>query len=138
MRKWVCLVLAALLLAGSCAMAEQKVQLPDSRFYLMLPDEMEYDGPGKPGKADFAYVSDSLGLEVLFTSADGSGLVSLSDMIPYLEDDVEKVEPVTVSGVSGTGLPHTIRREKPSDTSCGTGTKCGRSNSGIPARRPRT
>ena len=98
MKRIAALLLVLLLLAGT-ALADQAVKLEGTRYTLALPDEMEYDGPGKPGTADFAYVSDSLGLEVLFTSADGSGLVSLSDMIPYLEDDVEKVEPVTVSGV---------------------------------------
>ena len=86
MRKWVCLVLAALLLAGSCAIAEQKVQLPDSRFYLMLPDEMEYDGPGPQDGAKFAYVAEKLGLDISFFSYDGKG-AELSEMVQELVAD---------------------------------------------------
>ena len=59
------MLLVLLLLAGA-AYADQAVKLEGTRFTLALPDEMEYDGPGKPGKADFAYVSGSLGLEILF------------------------------------------------------------------------
>ena len=92
------MLLVLLLLAGA-AYADQAVKLEGTRFTLVLPDEMEYDGPGKPGKADFAYVSGSLGLEILFTSADGSGLSQLTDIIPFLEDDVDEVSPVTVNGI---------------------------------------
>ena len=92
------MLLVLLLLAGA-AYADQAVKLEGTRFTLALPDEMEYDGPGKPGKADFAYVSGSLGLEILFASADGSGLSQLTDIIPFLEDDVDEVSPVTVNGI---------------------------------------
>ena len=98
MKRTAALLLVLLLLAGA-AYADQAVELEGTRFTLALPDEMEYDGPGKPGKADFAYVSGSLGLEILFTSADGSGLSQLTDIIPFLEDDVDEVSPVTVNGI---------------------------------------
>lgn len=98
MKRTAAMLLVLLLLAGA-AYADQAVKLEGTRFTLALPDEMEYDGPGKPGKADFAYVSGSLGLEILFTSADGSGLSQLTDIIPFLEDDVDEVSPVTVNGI---------------------------------------
>lgn len=98
MKRIAALLLVLFLLAGT-AYADRTVKLEGTRYSLALPDEMEYDGPGQPGKADFAYVSDSLGLEILFTSADGSELSQLSDMIPFLADDVDEVNPVTVNGI---------------------------------------
>ena len=95
MKRIAVLALALFLLAGF-AYADQTLELQGTRYKLTLPDEMEYDGPGNPGTADYAYVSASLGLEILFTSADGR---ELPDMIPDPADEVEEVKTVTVNGI---------------------------------------
>ena len=99
MRRIAALVFVLLLVMAGTAFADQDVQLKGTRYTLTLPDSMEYDGPGNPGKADFAYVSESLGLEILFTSANGSGLQQLADMIPNLADEVDDPRMTTVNGV---------------------------------------
>ena len=98
-RRIAALFFALLLVMAGTAFADQDVQLKGTRYTLTLPDSMEYDGPGNPGKADFAYVSASLGLEILFTSANGNGLQQLADMIPNLADDVEDLQMTMVNGV---------------------------------------
>ena len=60
-------VLALTLLCLGSALAEQKVRLPESSYCLKIPDGMEYDGPGDyPDDADFAWVSEELGLDIQF------------------------------------------------------------------------
>ena len=68
------LALILLLCLGTAA-ADQKVTLPDSRYSLTLPDGMEYDGPGEGSDdARFAYVSESLGLDIqFFRESDSKG-----------------------------------------------------------------
>ena len=99
MKKWVCLVLAVLLLAGCCAMAEEKVQLPDSRFFITLPDGMEYDGPGQlDGDAfAFAYAGKSLGLDISFLSYDAKG----TELISLLQGVMEKSEEAALYQIAG-------------------------------------
>ena len=104
-------VMLAMLGAG-CALADQAVQLPEnSRYTIQLPDGMEYDGPGKLDKASFAYVSESLGLDVIFSCSDGSQVRYLEDMIPVIEDNgMEDVQMVTVRDI-----PMIVYRYTPDD-----------------------
>ena len=86
MKKTLSILLSlALLLCVSCAAADQKVALPDSRYSLTLPDEMEYDGPGEgEDDAKFAYVSESLGLDVQFfcqPNEKGATLQAMTDVL---------------------------------------------------------
>ncbi len=80
--------LMALMLALLCmggAAAEQKVQLPESRYSLMIPDGMEYDGPGDiPDDAEFAWVSAELGLDIQFfrqPNDRGATLQAMADVL---------------------------------------------------------
>ena len=98
MKKWLCLVCLMVLCAG-CALADQAVQLPeDSRYTLLLPDDMVYDGPGKMDKASFAYVSEDL--DAVFSWSDAGSLRELRDMVPTLEENgMEEVELRQVAGL---------------------------------------
>ena len=61
------IALILVLLCMSGASAEQRVRLPESRYSLMIPDGMEYDGPGEiPDDASFAWVSEKLKLDIQF------------------------------------------------------------------------
>jgi len=90
MRKLIAL-LTALCLAVCClggALADQKVQLPESRYSLTLPDGMTYDGPGEsPDDARFAYVSASLGLDIQFFCQDNEKGATLEGMATVLRED---------------------------------------------------
>jgi hypothetical protein len=74
-----------LLLCLGTATADQKVTLPDSRYSLTLPDGMEYDGPGEGSDdARFAYVSESLGLDIQFfreSDSKGATLQTMTDVL---------------------------------------------------------
>ena len=80
--------LMALILALLCtgvAAAEQRVQLPESRYSLMIPDGMEYDGPGEMSDDSlFAWVSPQLGLDIEFfrqVNDKGATLQGMADVI---------------------------------------------------------
>jgi len=95
MKKRMCSLTALLLvlLCVSGALAEQKVQLPESRYSLKVPDGMEYDGPGDlPDDAVFALVSEKLGLDIQFfrqTNDAGKTLQEMTDTIIGLGVDAE-------------------------------------------------
>ena len=74
MKRVVSVLLAAALILSLCgnAMADQKVQLPESSYRLTLPDGMQYDGPGGSGES-FAYVDESIGLDISFFCYDRKG-----------------------------------------------------------------
>ena len=81
------LALVVLLLAG-CAAAEQKVMLPDSSYSLLIPDGMEYDGPGQsPDDARFAWVSEALGLDIEFFCEPNEKGAALQAMAEVLAGD---------------------------------------------------
>ena len=74
MKRIACALMAAALMAALCgsALADQKVRLPESSYRLTLPDGMQYDGPGGSGES-FAYVDESIGLDISFFCYDGRG-----------------------------------------------------------------
>ena len=86
-RMFAAALVLALLCAG-CALADQKVQLPDSSYTLTVPDGMEYDGPGEsPDDARFAYVSASMGLEIEFFCEENGKGATLDDLARVLRED---------------------------------------------------
>jgi len=102
MKKVVCLILAgllALLVLGS-AMAEKDVNLPQSGYKVIVPDEMSYSGPGKaPDTADFAWVSEKLGLEIDFFHAENRRGVTLEAMATVLREEGFDAEIRNVAGI---------------------------------------
>ena len=103
MKRFGCVLLAAvmvLFMTGS-ALAEQKVQLPDSRYSLTLPDGLEYDGPGeKPDDARFVYLSEALKLEVQFFcyGREGAALRTLAEILQQ-DESVDEVSIYKVNGI---------------------------------------
>lgn len=102
MKKWICLFLGILLLAGS-AWADQSVALPGNRYTLDLPDEMEYS-PRNPRDVEqsayfqFAYFSKVLELEMdVFAYANGG--VSLQDLCEAMASKGETVEIRRINGL---------------------------------------
>ncbi len=89
MKNRMCAVLAVLMVFFACtALAEQKVQLPESRYSLMIPDGMEYDGPGdSPDDALFAWISGKLGLDIQFFRQGNDKGASLEAMADVLIED---------------------------------------------------
>lgn len=112
MKRMMALILAAvMLLAAGCAAAEQTVKLPESRYAVTLPDGMEFDGPGKMDRAAFVYVSEALGLDIVFVVGDANGLNRLEDLIPGLEE--QGMEDVSVKRISGIDM--VVYRYTPAD-----------------------
>ena len=100
MKKGFCIMLAAVIaLAAGCALADQQVNLPNSRYAVTMPDGMAYDGSTPGTDEAFAYVSGELGLEVSFHyySAPGANLASLLPGIQ--EKDPDDVQMTTVGGM---------------------------------------
>ena len=90
MKKLVCAMLAGLLLAvfAGNALADQKVKLPSSSYSVTIPDGMEYDGPGqKPDNAKFAWVSEPMGLEILFSCEKNARGATLEAMATVLRTE---------------------------------------------------
>lgn|GEM_PF-5441970 len=79
-KRWICLIAALMMLAlGGTALAERapegwkEISLPDSTCTIMVPSEMEYDGPYEPDGSEFAWLSEKLGLELDFFCYDAQG-----------------------------------------------------------------
>ena len=100
MKKAFCMMLAlAMLAAAGSAAADQAVRLPESRYTLILPDSMEYDGPTPDSDEAFAYVSGELGLEISFFRYDARG-ANLADLRPkILEKGADDVQITAINGV---------------------------------------
>ncbi len=101
MKKWMCMLLAMILMfaAGNCALADETVQLPDSGYTIKIPDGMIYDGPGTdPDMAKFAYVSDELGLDILFFSYEANGW-EMPEVAESLRNNGTDVELRRINGI---------------------------------------
>ena len=97
-----CLILSILLavLFIASAAAEQTVRLPESRFALMIPDGMEYDGPGDiPDDAAFAWVSGKLGLDIQFFRQPNDGGAALQAMADVIIGDGVDAEIHRINGI---------------------------------------
>ena len=102
MKRLMCgiMVLALVLLCMSGALAEQKVQLPESSYYLTIPDGMEYDGPGDiPDDAAFAWVSGELGLDIQFFRQPNDGGAALQAMADVIIGDGVDAEIRRINGI---------------------------------------
>jgi len=102
MKRLMCgiMVLALVLLCMSGALAEQKVQLPESSYYLTIPDGMEYDGPGDiPDDAAFAWVSGKLGLDIQFFRQPNDGGAALQAMADVIIGDGVDAEIHRINGI---------------------------------------
>ena len=102
MKKVVCWMLAGLLviLTIGSAMAERDVNLPESGYKVIVPDELSFSGKGKtPDTADFAWVSEKLGLEVEFLHAANEHGATLEAMATVLQDEGYDAEIRDVSGI---------------------------------------
>ena len=100
MKKTLCIMIVlGIVLAAGAALADQQVNLPDSRYAVTIPDGMAYDGPTPGTDEAFAYVSEQLGLQISFLvyNAPGADLTSLMPGIQ--EKNPEKVELTTVGGI---------------------------------------
>ena len=64
MKKLICFVICALLLTG-CALAEQAVELPNSRYVIDVPDWMEYSDPVDGDQGVEAYISKDLEMDYI-------------------------------------------------------------------------
>ena len=101
MRKVIGLVTAMIVLLGSAgAFAEQRVQLPGSRYAVTLPDGMVYDGPTPGSREAFAWVSEELGLEISFFRYEGEGAGMTEVLAGLLEGGAEEIQMTSVGGVS--------------------------------------
>ena len=100
MKRMVCGILALMtVLAVGCALADQQVNLPGSRYTVMIPDEMIYDGPTPDTDEAFAYVDEQLGLTISFVLRDAPGL-DLTRLMPRIqEENPEKLELTAVNGI---------------------------------------
>ena len=104
MKKAVCFLLAlGMGLLCCCALAEQKVRLPESGYRLTLPDGMEYDGPGKTLNAKddawFVYASKKLGLEVQFFCYENGEGATLEYLAKALAENSKDIAIQRISGV---------------------------------------
>ena len=102
MKRLMCgiMVLALVLLCMSGALAEQKVRLPESSYYLTIPDGMEYDGPGDiPDDAAFAWVSGKLGLDIQFFRQPNDGGAALQAMADVIIGDGVDAEIHRINGI---------------------------------------
>ena len=100
MKRMVCGILAlVMVLAIGCALADQRVNLPNSRYTVTIPDEMAYDGPTPDTDEAFAYVSEQLGLTISFLVHDAPG-ADLTSLMPRIQkENPEKLELTTVNGI---------------------------------------
>ena len=82
MRKWVALMLCALMLCGT-ALADQQVALPGEHYTLTVPDAMEYS-PKNPSRKDgpdfqYAYFSRTLEMDVFMYENGGTTVRGLAE-----------------------------------------------------------
>ncbi len=100
MKKVFCImIVAGMILAAGCAMADQEVSLPNSSHTLTIPDGMAYDGPTPGTDEAFAYVSEQMGLQISFLVYNAPG-ADLTSLIPRIQEkNAEKVELTTVGGI---------------------------------------
>ena len=102
MKKWIALILCALVIGGS-ALADQQVSLPGNRYTLTLPDSMKYS-PKNPSDRDespdfqFAYYSGTLEMDVFLYDNGGVTLRGLAESMRGKGLDA------TVQNVNGTEL----------------------------------
>jgi len=91
-----CLILLGCLTLAGAALADQTVNLPESSWSLLLPDGMTYDPPLEGEDCLFAWVSDTLEMDVFRYPA---GKATLREMAEQLVSAGQEAELRNVSGV---------------------------------------
>ena len=96
MRKVIGMTLVLMLLAAGSVSSAETVRLPESRYAVILPDAMTYDGPTADTAEAFAYISEEMLLTVHFFRYDMSMTDVILDLLGRGGDDIR---PVSVNGV---------------------------------------
>lgn len=103
MKKFVCLMIIAALMAGYCAAAEQAVALPNSHFEVLVPDWMEYSDPVDGDQGVEAYISKDLEMDYIsYTKAQAAekGLQdTLKESVSFLRENGMKAELRKIQGI---------------------------------------
>ena len=95
MKKLFCVILLCCLIC-SVAQADQAVQLPESTWRLLVPDGMVYDPPMEGEDCAFAYVSETLEMDVFRYPA---GEMTLLDLAQQLVSIGQEAELRSVNGI---------------------------------------
>ena len=102
MKKLFCFVMCGIL-ALSCALAEQEVVLPNSRYVLEVPDWMEYSDPVDGDRGVEAYISKDLEMDYLsYTreqAAEKGMKDTLKESVKYLNENGMKTELRKIQGI---------------------------------------
>lgn len=80
MKKIVSLLLCTVLLCG-CAAAEQEVRLPNSRYVIDLPGDMEYSAPEDTDTGVEAYFSRHLEMDLLYYPKEEMKKLGMADTL---------------------------------------------------------
>ena len=92
-RIWTVLMLLTVLFGLGAARADREVRLPESKYRIMVPDGMEYDGPGEgEDDAAFALVSTELGLDISFFRFENPNGASLQAIAEGLAESIDNTE----------------------------------------------
>ena len=83
----VCLMLFSGALADPAGMTE--LSLPGNHFSIWIPDNMRYDAPGHNDSALFAWVSDTLELDVFCYENEGKPLSEIAKQLAQQGETVE-------------------------------------------------
>lgn len=104
MKKGFALLVCIALLSG-CALADQAVALPGSRYVVDVPDEMKYSEPQDVDEGVCAYISDTLEMDYLSYSLKD---VAAPDPAESLQDRAKKLAEagmdVQLRDVNGIGM----------------------------------
>ena len=102
MKKLFCFVMCGIL-ALSCALAEQEVVLPNSRYVLEVPDWMEYSDPVDGDRGVEAYISKDLEMDYLSYTREQAAEKGMKDTliesVKYLNENGMKTELRKIQGI---------------------------------------
>lgn len=103
MKKLFCLILILAVITGCCAMAEQEVVLPNSRYVLDVPDWMEYSDPVDGDRGVEAYISKDLEMDYLSYTKEQAAEKGMKDTlkasVKYLNENGTKTELRKIQGI---------------------------------------
>ncbi|MCR5296531.1 MAG: hypothetical protein K6E17_03895 [Clostridiales bacterium] len=99
MKRIVCLLGVLVLALGiGCAAAEQRVNLPDSKYSLALPDSMEYRDGREGSDENFSYLDRNSALTAHFSHRT-SGNTTLKEVAEKLRDAGYDIQMTRVNGL---------------------------------------
>lgn len=99
MRKGTALALAMILLLAGWALADETVRLPESRYTVVLPEGMAYDGPTPDTREAFAFVNEEIGLEISFLRFCGEEAGLADVLVEVLAKGAEDIQMTAVNGI---------------------------------------